>query len=117
MRKQADVKEFEGIGGRYTVSRAFGGIVSFDDGSVLVVLTVTDHAGRKLIHPLGPETSKAADVMRRFASCVRGEKAEGLTDFEEKVLRAAMDFSLTVEEREDYHNPDDEDFFMDLPDE
>ena len=116
MGKLPAVKEFEGMGARYTVASVFGGLVEFDDKSVIIALTVAGHGVRKLIYPLGTDESKAASFYRRFAESARKVKGEGLTEFEKKVFRATIDHSFTEEERAEYHNPDrDEDLFTDLP--
>ena len=116
MRKLPDMKEFHGMGGLCTVARAFGGVVEFDDKSLIVALTVAGHDGGKLIHPIGAEGSKAVDFYRRFASTARKEDGEGLTDFEREVFRAAVGHSLTTEEHKAYADrwADDEEPIMDF---
>ena len=112
-----DLKEFKGIGGRYTVACAFGGVVEFDDKSLIIALNVAGHSGKKLIQTIGAEGSKAADFFRRFVSTVRKEDGEGLTDFELEVFRATVGHSFTMEERDAYADrwTDDDALFMDLP--
>ena len=117
MGKLPDLREYEGMGGRCTVARAFGGVIEFDDGSVFLMLTVAGHDGGKLVYPLSQGRGmKALDFMKRFAEEAQHEGGEGLTDFEKKILRAAINHSLTDLEREAYTSPDaDNGIFWDLP--
>ena len=118
IRELPDVREYEGMGGRCTVARAFGGVVEFDDGSVFLMLTVAGHEGGRLVYPLFQgDGMKALDFMERFVKESQHEGGEGLTDFEKMILRAAIDHSMTDFEREQYKNPDsDNGIFWDLAD-
>ena len=116
MGKQPDMKEFHGMGGRCTVARAFGGVVEFDDKSLIVALTVAGHDGQKMIQTIGAEGSKAASFYRRFAESAHKVDGEGLTDFEREVFRAVVAHSFTAEEHEAYSDrwADDEEPIMDF---
>lgn len=102
-------KEFEGLGGeRLTVGEAHGGVIEFDDGSILLVLRVAGREDKKLIHPVvQSESEKALSFYRRFVQRMKNANdGEGYSDFEMSVFRAAHDFAMTEKEKKEWKNPD-----------
>ncbi len=107
MGKLPDLREYEGMGGRCTVARAFGGVIEFDDGSTFIMLSIAGREGKKLVHAIARgKKSKASDFRRRFAEEAQHEEGEGLTDFERKILQSVFVYGLTDNEREEYLIPD-----------
>ncbi len=104
----AMVKTFEGLAGSVTVRGVRGGIIDFEDGSFYLVLSVDGKEEYKLMfddkyHADG----EAQKFSQHFKEGFNQEDGEGMSEFEKRIARAAVELSFTEEEKQCYKLPKD----------